>query len=133
MPVEEGLDFGYSRLAALERVRDPLIGAGTLISPIIKIVTTVAILAAVYVFIVKPVLDTTENVADGFDISESIGTVEGIGPAIQKQVRQAAKLQDDAAQASQAQVDRANKLLSCIADANNDVTTIQNCHEKYQP
>jgi hypothetical protein len=38
-----------------------VIGAGTIINPIIKIVTVVAILAATYLFIVKPVLDTTES------------------------------------------------------------------------
>ena len=38
-----------------------MIGAGTVINPIIKIVTTVAILAAVGIFIVKPVLETTEK------------------------------------------------------------------------
>lgn len=38
-----------------------MIGAGTVINPIIKIVTVVAILAATYLFIVKPVLDTTES------------------------------------------------------------------------
>lgn len=47
-----------------------MIGAGTIINPIIKIVTTVAILAAVYFFIVKPALDTTENVSR--DINHSI-------------------------------------------------------------
>ncbi len=41
-----------------------MLGAGTVINPIIKIVTTVAILAAAYVFIVKPVLDTTDNVVN---------------------------------------------------------------------
>jgi hypothetical protein len=40
-----------------------MIGAGTIINPIIKIVTTVAILGAAYLFIVRPVLDTTEEVA----------------------------------------------------------------------
>ncbi len=40
-----------------------MLGAGTVINPIIKIVTTVAILAAVGIFIVKPVLETTERVA----------------------------------------------------------------------
>jgi hypothetical protein len=40
-----------------------LIGAGTVINPIVKIVTTVAILAAVGFFIVKPILDTTEEVS----------------------------------------------------------------------
>lgn len=41
-----------------------MIGAGTVINPIIKIVTTVAILAAVGLFVVKPILDTTENAID---------------------------------------------------------------------
>ena len=48
-----------------------MLGAGTVINPIIKIVTTVAILAAAYFFIVKPTLDTTntafESVTDSFD------------------------------------------------------------------
>jgi hypothetical protein len=38
-----------------------MLGAGTVINPIIKIVTTVAILAAVGIFIVRPVLDTTDK------------------------------------------------------------------------
>ena len=36
-----------------------MLGAGTVINPIIKIITTVVILGAVYLFIVKPALDTT--------------------------------------------------------------------------
>lgn len=38
-----------------------VIGAGTIINPILKIATVVAILAAVSIFIVKPILDTTER------------------------------------------------------------------------
>lgn len=45
-----------------------MLGAGTVINPIIKIVTTVVILGAVYLFIVKPALDTTSDV-----VSESLG------------------------------------------------------------
>jgi hypothetical protein len=41
-----------------------VIGAGTVISPIIKIVTTVAILAAIGFFIVRPILDTTDKAID---------------------------------------------------------------------
>jgi hypothetical protein len=50
-----------------------VIGAGTIISPIIKVVTTVAILAAVYFLIVRPILDTTENITRGVqdDIARS--------------------------------------------------------------
>jgi hypothetical protein len=58
-----------------------LIGAGTIINPILKVVTTVAILGAAYLFIVKPVLDTTEDITG----------------SVSEQTRQA---QEDAAKAS---------------------------------
>ncbi len=41
-----------------------VIGAGTIISPIIKVVTTVAILAAIYFLFVRPILDTTEDITN---------------------------------------------------------------------
>ena len=47
-----------------------MLGAGTVINPIIKIITTVAILAAVGIFIVKPVLESTEKISN--DVNESI-------------------------------------------------------------
>jgi hypothetical protein len=52
-----------------------MLGAGTVINPIIKIVTTVAVLAAAYFFIVKPILDTTNNA-----VNRSLNAVgEGLG------------------------------------------------------
>jgi hypothetical protein len=50
-----------------------MLGAGTVINPIIKIVTTVVILGAVYLFIVKPALDTTNDVFD-----EAFGSFDGL-------------------------------------------------------
>ena len=41
-----------------------MLGAGTVINPIIKVVTTVAVLAATYFFIIQPILDTTEDALD---------------------------------------------------------------------
>jgi hypothetical protein len=41
-----------------------VLGAETVIGPVIKLVVTVAILAAVGIFIVKPILDTTENISN---------------------------------------------------------------------
>jgi hypothetical protein len=49
-----------------------MLGAGTVINPIIKIVTTVVILGAVYLFIVKPTLDTTNDV-----VNQSLGAFNG--------------------------------------------------------
>ncbi len=112
-----------------------MIGAGTIISPIIKIVTTVAILAAAYVFIIKPTLDTTEKVTDSVSNSfgESFGEAGGLSPSIEKSIRQAEKLQEQAAQASQTQVQDANKLLGCITRAEQDVEKITACNEKFSP
>jgi hypothetical protein len=61
-----------------------MLGAGTVINPIIKIVTTVVILAAAYLFIVKPVLDTTEKSFDTF--GESFDGFDELPGQIQSQV-----------------------------------------------
>jgi hypothetical protein len=47
-----------------------VLGAGTVINPLIKIVTTVVILAAVGIFIVRPVLDTTDKAIES--VNESV-------------------------------------------------------------
>jgi hypothetical protein len=64
-----------------------MLGAGTLINPIIKIVTTVAILGAVYLFIVKPTLDTTNEAFD--TVNESFSGFGDLDEGIQSQVEDA--------------------------------------------
>jgi F0F1-type ATP synthase membrane subunit b/b' len=110
-----------------------MIGAGTIISPIIKVVTTVAILAAIYFFFVKPTLDTTENISNS--VSQSINdSFDSFAPDVQRSVKEARKLQDQAAaQTSSAQVQSANKLLSCISNAEGDVNKISACQQKFTP
>jgi hypothetical protein len=110
-----------------------MIGAGTFINPLLKIVTTVAILAAVYFFIVKPALDTTEKVSDSIGSSVNFENFDDLQPQIQQSVRQAEKLQESAAQTSSAQIKNANKLLECISNAGGDVNAIQRCNTKFAP
>ena len=112
-----------------------MIGAGTVISPIIKIVTTVAILAAVYFFIVKPTLDTTEDITKSVNrgIGKSFDNFGDFSPDVKDSVRQAEKLQQQAAQASDEQLESANKLLDCIQDAGGDVEQISVCNNKFAP
>ena len=114
-----------------------MIGAGTFINPLLKVITTVAILAAAYVFIVKPALDTTEAVSD--NISESVN-FEGfddldnsVQPQIEHAVKQAERLQENAQAASAAQISNANKLLNCISNAGGNVNAIQRCNTKFTP
>ncbi|HEX2127925.1 MAG TPA: hypothetical protein VHF58_01775 [Solirubrobacterales bacterium] len=61
-----------------------MLGAGTIINPIIKVVTTVAILAAVYFFIIAPILDTTEESFNAFD--DAFPDVSGLSTDIQSQI-----------------------------------------------
>ena len=105
-----------------------MIGAGTVINPIVKVVTTVAILAAVYFFFVKPALDTTEDITDrafqGIPNAEEI--FEGIPDSseLQEQIRESI---DSSSSAT------GNKLLRCVQQANQDVDRIQRCTERFGP
>jgi hypothetical protein len=61
-----------------------MLGAGTVINPIIKIVTTIVILGAVYLFIVKPALDTTNTAFESF--SDSFNGFDDLPGDIQSQI-----------------------------------------------
>jgi len=104
-----------------------MIGAGTFINPLLKIVTTVAILAAVYLFIVKPILDTTENAIDrSFDSFQGFQEPFNDLPAqIQNAVDQARQDAD-----TQRQV---NRLQRCIENALPNQNRVQRCVAKHSP
>jgi len=107
-----------------------MVGAGTFLNPLLKVITTVAILAASYFFIVKPVLDTTETVSGGINdstnnISKSIK--QSIKQANQQAAQQGAQgVQFEATGLSAAQ---AQKIQQCVAKAAGDVTALQACGE----
>ncbi len=84
-----------------------MLGAGTVINPIIKIVTTVAILGAVYLFIVKPTLDTTNSAFDSF--SNSFNGFDNLPGDIQDQIDSAFDSSSDT-----------GRLQNCIERAVND-------------
>lgn len=103
---------------------------------LISLITTVLILGAVYLFIVKPVLDTTTNafnsvngtVQNAFD---GIG-VNGVSASqikngnfgdIQKQLQQSGL--------NSQQQQQAEKLLSCIQRVQPDTTKMQACTERF--
>jgi hypothetical protein len=108
-----------------------MIGAGTIINPILKIVTTVAILGAVYLFIVKPTLDTTEDITDrAFDSSSQI----------QQDIRSDIESAfDDAGRAGNIDVkipksaQDAQKMGDCVAAAGTDIDRINRCMERFAP
>jgi hypothetical protein len=103
-----------------------VIGAGTFINPLIKIVTTVAILAAVYFFFVKPALDTTESISDS--VGGAIGQSQR---AFQRELRQTDVPTGSFSYSITSDNKKAiDKATECIARAGNDPARIQQCAER---
>jgi F0F1-type ATP synthase membrane subunit b/b' len=108
---------------------------GNLSAGIIRLLVTVGILAAVYFFIVKPTLSTTEkisnevnvNVQKGFeqaDLRDVNKTIDDVNRQVQREIKKSLR-------ASKQQGD-ADKLIRCIQRANQNVNRIQRCSERFQ-
>jgi len=97
-----------------------MLGAGTIINPIIKIVTTVAVLGAVYLFIVKPILDTTNEAFDQLGLG---GAFEGLPADFQEQVEGAFDEVDDES--------TRKRLERCIKEAATNTQRINRCVDRF--
>jgi preprotein translocase subunit YajC len=108
---------------------------GNLSAGIIRLLVTVGILAAVYFFIVRPTLDTTEKISnevnvnvqkgfEGADIGEINKTIEDVNRQVQREIKKSLRT-------SQQQGD-ADKLIRCIQRANQNVNRIQRCSERFR-
>jgi hypothetical protein len=107
---------------------------GNLTAGIIRLLVTVGVLAAVYFFVVRPTLETTEkishevnvNVQKGFeqtDLNKIDKTIDDVNRRVQREVRKSFhQSQNHSA---------AKKLLHCIQRAHQDVDKIQRCSERY--
>jgi hypothetical protein len=105
-----------------------LIGADTFLNPLIKVVTTVAVLAAAYFFIVKPILDTTEEIGGK--------ALEQTGRALdqsEKLTRQAEKqAQQQGLESFEVRTDstkQARRILRCVERAGGDTNELAACGE----
>ena len=114
---------------------------GNVTSGIIRLLVTVGILAAAYFFIVKPVLDTTENVSNTVNDSirsanESFGTqldltdidktIENANKQVQIQIQRSFRQAKKRGAKNDPQ-----KLIRCIQHAAGDVNRIQRCTLRY--
>ncbi len=108
---------------------------GNLSAGIIRLLVTVGILAAVYFFIVKPTLSTTENVSreanqslqksfQGNGLNDISGTIEDVNRQVQVEIRKSFR--------SSKQQGDADKLIRCIKRAHQNVDRIQRCSERFQ-
>jgi hypothetical protein len=108
---------------------------GNLTTGIIRLAVAVGILGAAYLFIVKPVMDTTNNAIDSanktfeksfgttLDVGDLNKTIENVNHQVQIQVQRSfhtAKKQGDPM-----------KLVRCVQRAHGDVARIHRCTVKY--
>jgi hypothetical protein len=107
---------------------------GNVTAGIIRLLVTVGILAAVYFFIVKPVLKTTTDISHevNVNVQKSLGksnlgeigkTIEDVNRRVQREIKRSFKQSQ--------RHGHANKLIGCIQHAHHNVDRIQRCTEKY--
>lgn len=108
---------------------------GNVTAGIIRLLVTVGIIAAVGFFLVKPALETTENISretnssiqKGFgrtDMSNINKTIEDVNRQVKREIRKSLR--------ASKQHGSPDKLISCIKRANNDVNKIQRCSQRFQ-
>jgi hypothetical protein len=108
---------------------------GHLTAGIIRLLVTVGILAAVYFFLVRPALDTTEkisrevnvNVQKGFeqtDLGDIDKTIEDVNRRVQREIRKSFR--------ASKRHGSPDKLIRCIQRAHHDVVKIQRCSRRFQ-
>ena len=106
-----------------------MIGAGTFINPVLKVATVVAILAAVSIFVVKPVLETSDRAGEAArEQGERISRqAEERSREIQLNVARGIAL--DAARAARIAGDRerARRIVACVERAGDDPEEMDFC------
>ena len=107
---------------------------GHLSAGIIRLLVTVGILAAIYFFLLRPALDTTEKISNEFNgnIQKSLGnndlddiskTIDDVNRRVQREIKRSFRV-------SKQQGD-ADKLIRCIQRANQNVNRIQRCSQRF--
>ena len=105
-----------------------MIGPGTVINPMIKIITSVVILAAVGIFVVRPVLDTTERAIDSVNTqirsaqqqSQQAGIDANLSAARRRAGSYASSLQS-------AWPAAAREVKGCVREAGDDAGAMDHC------
>jgi len=97
---------------------------GNLTSGIIRLAVTGGILVLCYLFIVKPVLDTTSDAIRSSGLSEIGRSLEGVGHEIKRQVRHSLKV-------TKQKGVNPKKLIRCIENANSNTKKLQRCTRRF--
>ncbi len=95
---------------------------------LVGLLVTVGILAAVYVFAIKPATDTANNAINSF--SQPLQQAEQQVANAQQQLQQNVKTGNGGSQSDFSQL---NKLQHCVEHAHKNVNRLQRCARRFGP
>jgi hypothetical protein len=96
---------------------------GNVTSGIIRLAVTAGILFLVYLFIIKPVLDTTTEVVHSTGLDQIGKSLEGMSTEIKREVHRSFEVTGSAA--------RKQKLVRCVKAASGNVQRIERCTRRF--
>ncbi|HEX3174099.1 MAG TPA: hypothetical protein VHQ43_07760 [Solirubrobacterales bacterium] len=97
---------------------------GNVTSGIIRLAVTAGVLFLCYLFIVKPVLDTTTDAIHSSGLDQIGKTLNTVNVQVQRQIRRSFR-------ATKAQGGNPQKLVKCIKRAKQNVEKIERCTRRF--
>jgi hypothetical protein len=97
---------------------------GNLTNGIIRLAVAAGILFCAYLFIVKPVLNTTEEAFHSTGLDQIGKTLNTVNVQVQRQIRHSFKL-------TRAQGGNPQRLIKCVKHAHQDVNKIERCTRRF--
>lgn len=97
---------------------------GNVTSGIIRLAVTAGILFLCYLFIVKPVLDTTNEAFHSSGLDQIGKTLNTVNVQVQRQIRRSFKV-------TKSQGGNPQRLINCIKHANQNVERIERCARRF--
>ena len=97
---------------------------GNVTSGLVRLAVAAGILFCAYLFIVKPVLDTTETAFKESGINEIGKSLQSLGPQIERQVKHSFRV-------TKRQGGNPQRLLECVQRAHQDVARIERCTRRF--
>lgn len=97
---------------------------GNVTSGIIRLAVTAGILFCCYLFIVKPVLKTTDEAIKHSGLDQVGKTLDSVNRQVQRQIRQSFKV-------TKQRGGNPQRLVNCIQRANQNVQRIERCTRRF--
>ncbi|MGB0121517.1 MAG: hypothetical protein WBP55_11265 [Solirubrobacterales bacterium] len=107
---------------------------GTLVNMVVRLVILFATLALVYLFIIKPILETTEKVSSDQKVNIQ-NALENVNRAFDQSTPVTSGPGEVQIRRTITRLDgkRQKRLLRCVQNANQDIDRIRRCAERYTP